>query len=88
MTDVEAHELEQHSSRVANPSKRGHINIDTLSHHFQSGETVTPDKALTVDADDFSIEAEKMILLTGGHVICSDAPPKKKKVDLFFTKNS
>jgi ribosomal protein L15 len=31
------------------------------------------DKPLTVDADDFSIEAVKMIILTGGTVICGKA---------------
>ena len=31
----------------------------------------TLNKALTVEADDFSVEAVKMILLTGGRVVCS-----------------
>ena len=31
------------------------------------------DKPLTIDADDFSIEAVKMIILTGGTVICGKA---------------
>lgn len=72
------------------------VNVDTLSAHFNSGDTVnlqtlkdkklvpakekavkilargTLDKALTVEADDFSIDAVKMIALTGGKAIKLD----------------
>lgn len=69
------------------------INIDTLSLHFENGDTVTLDalkekklippktdyikvlahgkldKHLTVEAQDYSIDAVKMIILTGGKAI-------------------
>lgn len=69
------------------------INIDTLSLHFENGDTVTLDalkekklippktdyikilahgkldKHLTVEVQDYSIDAVKMIILTGGKVI-------------------
>ena len=69
------------------------INIDTLSLHFENGDTVTLDalkekklippktdyikvlahgkldKQLTVEAQDYSIDAVKMIILTGGKAI-------------------
>ncbi len=69
------------------------INIDTLSLHFASGDTVTLealkekklvpaktdyikvlahgklDKHLTVEAQDYSMDAVKMIILTGGKAI-------------------
>ncbi len=69
------------------------INIDTLSLHFETGDTVTLDalkekklvpaktdyikvlahgkldKHLTVEAQDYSMDAVKMIILTGGKAI-------------------
>ena len=69
------------------------INIDTLSNHFETGDTVTLealkekklipsktdyikvlahgklDKQLTVEAQDYSMDAVKMIILTGGKAI-------------------
>lgn len=72
--------------------KKTIINIDTLSEHFASGDTVdlstlkekgllpgkadfvkvlargVLDKHLTVEAQDFSADAVKMIILTGGKV--------------------
>ena len=77
-------------------NKRGIVNIDTLSAHFNSGDEVTLaqliqkglvqknvgrlkvlargtlDKPLTVCADDFSIAAVKMIVLTGGKAVKTD----------------
>ena len=77
-------------------NKRGIVNIDTLSAHFNSGDEVTLaqliqkglvqknvgrlkvlargtlDKPLTVCADDFSIDAVKMIVLTGGKAVKTD----------------
>ena len=74
-------------------SKKGIINIDTLSENFASGDVVDLasltakglisggtdsvkvlarghlDKHLTVEAQDFSADAVKMIILTGGKVI-------------------
>lgn len=74
-------------------SKKGIINIDTLSENFASGDVVDLDtlkakglisngtdyvkvlarghldKHLTVEAQDFSVDAVKMIILTGGKVI-------------------
>lgn len=75
-------------------TKKGIVNIDTLSKYFSSGETVTLDeikkripevskkttyikilargaldKSLTVEADDFSPSAVKMIVLTGGKAL-------------------
>ena len=74
-------------------NKRGIVNIDTLSAHFDAGDEVTLaqliqkglvqknvgrlkvlargtlDKPLTVCADDFSIDAVKMIVLTGGKAV-------------------
>ena len=80
--------------RKTDKTKVGIVNIDTLSHHFKDGETVTLeeikkripevskkttyikvlargtlDKSLTVHADHFSIQAVKMIVLTGGKAI-------------------
>ena len=70
------------------------VNIDTISAHFENGETVTLeevknrvpffnrkatalkvlargelDKKLTFVADDYSMDAIKMILLVGGTVV-------------------
>ena len=77
-------------------NKRGIVNIDTLSAHFDAGDEVTLaqliqkglvqknvgrlkvlargtlDKPLTVCADDFSIDAVKMIVLTGGKAVRTD----------------
>ena len=77
-------------------NKRGIVNIDTLSAHFDAGDEVTLaqliqkglvqknvgrlkvlargtlDKPLTVCADDFSIDAVKMIVLTGGKAVKTD----------------
>lgn len=82
------------SEKVADKTKQGIINIDTLSQCFEKGETVTLeeikkrvarfnkqttylkvlargtlDKALTVEADSFSLQAVKMIVLTGGKAV-------------------
>lgn len=102
MTDSMARANEQKSNRIADPTKKGFVNIDVLATYFSAGETVTLeeikkripnvdknvtfykvlargtlDKPLIVDADAFSIEAEKMILLTGGTVLKSVKPTKK-----------
>ena len=94
MSDEEAESLVEVSHRVVNRSKRGIINVDTLSNYFENDELVTLDevkrrvpgfdkkvtflkvlargtlsKRLIVDADDYSLDAEKMILLTGGRVL-------------------
>ena len=77
-------------------NKRGIVNIDTLSAHFDAGDEVTlaqliqkglvqknvgrlkvlargtVGKPLTVCADDFSIDAVKMIVLTGGKAVKTD----------------
>ena len=74
-------------------TKKGIINIDTISENYRSGDTVTLqsliakklvaknigslkvlargtlDKALTVKAHDFSMDAAKMIVIAGGIVI-------------------
>lgn len=94
MSDEEAEARVEASDREVNKSKRGIVNVDTLSMYFDNDELVTVDevkrrvpgfdkkvtflkvlargtlsKRLIVDADDYSIEAEKMILLTGGRVL-------------------
>ena len=94
MSDEEAEARVEASEREVNRSKRGIVNIDTLSMYFNDGEVVTLDevkrrvpgfdkkatflkvlargtlsKRLIVDADDYSLDAEKMILLTGGRVL-------------------
>jgi len=94
MSDEEAEARIEASEREVNRSKRGIVNVDTLSQYFDNGEVVTLDevkrrvpgfdkkvtflkvlargtlsKRLIVDADDYSLEAEKMILLTGGRVL-------------------
>lgn len=94
MTDKEAEEQVEESSRIADKTKTGIVNVDVLSKVFSAGEKVTLDeikkrvpgfskkttfvkvlarglidKPLTVEADDYSIDAVKMILLTGGTVI-------------------
>ena len=91
-TDAAESMLEQ-DNRVVDKTKKGFVNIDTLSQYFNDGETVTLeevkkrvpgfdknmtfckvlargklDKALTVDLDDYSMDAIKMILVTGGKV--------------------
>ncbi len=96
-TDAAESMLEQ-DNRVVDKTKKGFVNIDTLSQYFNDGETVTLeevkkrvpgfdknmtfckvlargklDKALTVDLDDYSMDAIKMILVTGGKVFT----PKK-----------
>ena len=85
---------------ISDRTRRGIVNIDTLSDSFESGEEITLEdmkarirgfdkrmtyvkvlargtlsKSLTVHADEFSIQAAKMILLTGGKIILT----KKKK---------
>ena len=85
---------------ISDRTRRGIVNIDTLSDSFESGEEIkledmkarirgfdkrmtyvkvlargTLSKSLTVHADEFSIQAAKMILLTGGKIILT----KKKK---------
>ena len=93
LEDEIAQTLVEESVRVADRTKTGIINVDTLEKYFEDGETVTLeeikkrlpgynkvtylkvlargtlDKKLTVEADDYSIEAVKMILLTGGKVL-------------------
>ena len=94
MTDKEAEESVEESSRIADKTKTGIVNVDVLSKTFEAGEKVTLDeikkrvpgfnkkttyvkvlarglidKPLTVEADDYSLDAVKMILLTGGTVI-------------------
>ncbi|MBQ8407554.1 MAG: uL15 family ribosomal protein [Clostridia bacterium] len=92
--DVAAHFVEvKKSEEEKKYAKKCIINIDILSEHFATGETVNLDtlkakgllpqkadfvkvlargmldKALTVEAQDFSADAIKMIILTGGKVI-------------------
>ena len=94
MTDDEAQQSIEESARVADRTKTGIVNVDTLSKNFAAGDKVTLeqvkkrvpgfnkkvtyvkvlargiiDKPLTVEADDFSLDAVKMIVLTGGAVI-------------------
>ncbi|MCH5159354.1 MAG: uL15 family ribosomal protein [Clostridiales bacterium] len=94
MTDEEAEESVEESSRIADKTKTGIVNVDVLSKVFEAGEKVTldeikkrvvgfnkkityvkvlargvVDKPLIVEADDYSLDAVKMILLTGGTVI-------------------
>jgi len=79
---------------ISDRTRRGIVNVDTLSDSFESGEEITLtemkarirgfdkrmtyvkvlargtlSKSLTVHADEFSIQAAKMILLTGGKII-------------------
>ncbi len=86
--------LIESSDKTSDKTKMSIVNIDTLSQHFESGETVTLDeikkrikgfnkqttyikvlargtldKALTVEADSFSPQAVKMIVLTGGTAV-------------------
>lgn len=94
MTDDVAEALVTVSTRKADTTKKGIINVDVLSECFNDGETVTLEeikkrvqgfnkkityvkvlargtlnKKLIVEADEFSVDAKKMILLTGGQVI-------------------
>lgn len=94
MTDDVAEALVTQSTRKADTTKKGIINIDVLSDNFNDGETVTLEeikkrvqgfnkkityvkvlargtlnKKLVVEADEFSVDAKKMILITGGQVI-------------------
>ena len=94
MSDEEAAESVEESSRLSNKTKTGIVNVDVLSKTFAAGEKVTLDeikkrvvgfnkkvtyvkvlargvidKPLIVEADDYSIDAVKMILLAGGKVI-------------------
>ena len=102
ISDEEAAELIEHEvaasldyedSEAPRGTKRGIINIDTLSKNFETDDTVTLealiekglvpkkvgsvkvlargilDKPLTVEAQDFSIDAVKMIVLTGGKAV-------------------
>ena len=92
--DEVAELLVEKKGGVSDRTKTGIINIDTLSQHFEDGETVTLaeikkrvkgfngkvtylkilargtlDKKLTVEADSFSLQAVKMIILTGGKAV-------------------
>ena len=97
MTDSHAEKLiveETVPEVISDRTRRGIVNVDTLSDSFESGEEVTLSemkarirgfdrrmtyvkvlargtlsKSLTVHADEFSIQAAKMILLTGGKII-------------------
>ncbi|MCQ2602513.1 MAG: uL15 family ribosomal protein, partial [Clostridia bacterium] len=94
MNDDTAVKLQKQSDRKANKAIKAIVNIDTISHYFVAGETVTLDelkkrlpnfnkkvtyvkvlgrgkidKPLTVDLDEYSMEAAKMIILTGGTVL-------------------
>ena len=94
MTDKEAEESVEESTRIADKTKTGIVNVDVLSKTFHAGEKVTLneikkrvvgfnkkttyvkvlargviDKPLIVEADDYSLDSVKMILLTGGTVI-------------------
>ena len=46
-------------------------NVDKKATYYKVLARGSIDKPLTVDADDFSIEAEKMIVLTGGKILVS-----------------
>ena len=48
-------------------------NVEKKATYYKVLARGTLDKPLTVDADDFSIEAEKMIIVTGGKVLVSKA---------------
>ena len=85
-------EVEEETEKIYG-TKKGIINLDVISKHFNAGDVVTVnilkekklidkniyfikvlargvlDKPLTVKAQDFSIDAAKMIELTGGHVV-------------------
>ena len=85
-------EVEEETEKIYG-TKKGIINLDIISKHFNAGDVVTVnilkekklidkniyfikvlargvlDKPLTVKAQDFSIDAAKMIELTGGHVV-------------------
>ncbi len=89
----DAPEVAAAAAPAVHGNKRGIVNIDTLSAHFDAGDEVTLaqliqkglvqknvgrlkvlargtlDKPLTVCADDFSIDAVKMIVLTGGKAV-------------------
>ena len=98
MTDEEADSRVIQSTRKADKTKKGIINVDVLSNCFKNGETVTLEeiknrvknfdkkvtyvkvlargalnKRLTVEADEFSVDAEKMILLMGGTVMKTES---------------
>ena len=85
-------EVEEETEKIYG-TKKGVINLDVISKHFNAGDVVTVnilkekklidknicfikvlargvlDKPLTIKAQDFSIDAAKMIELTGGHVV-------------------
>ncbi len=93
MSDVTAATMVERVEGERTAGKKYIVNVDTLSAHFQSGETVNLrtlkerglvpnkagtvkvlargmlDKALTVEAADFSLDAVKMIVLTGGKAV-------------------
>ncbi len=94
LSDERAEHLIVESTRYADPTRKGFVNVDVLSRNFKAGEVVTLDeikkrvkgfdkrmtyvkvlargildKPLIVEGDDFSIDAAKMILLTGGKVL-------------------
>ncbi|MBQ7227484.1 MAG: uL15 family ribosomal protein [Clostridia bacterium] len=98
ITDEVAEKLAMHEHETAfhRGTKKGIINIDTLSESFQSGDTVdiielkekgligknvgyikvlargNLNKSLTVKANDFSLDAVKMIVLTGGAAVIEE----------------
>ncbi len=94
MRDEVATMLIVNGDKSSDKTTQGTVSIDTLSEHFENGETVTLDeikkrvkgfnqkttyvkvlargmldKPLTVEADAFSLQAVKMIVLTGGKAI-------------------
>lgn len=95
MSDEAAADMVEVDKTYSDKTKRGIVNIDTLSEVFNSGECVdlesmkqripylnkrityikvlgrgVLDKPLTVIADEFSMDALKMIFLTGGKAVC------------------
>ncbi len=94
MQDEIATALIEEDEEISDKTKSDIVNIDTLSKHFEDGETVTLeeikkripsvskratcikvlargvlDKKLTVIADSFSLQAVKMIIITGGNAV-------------------
>lgn len=95
MSDEAAADMVEVDKNYSDKTKKGIVNIDTLSEVFNSGECVdldrmkeripylnkkvtyikvlgrgVLDKPLSVIADEFSMDALKMIFLTGGKAIC------------------
>lgn len=106
ITDALARELlsSEETTVISAGSRRGVVNVDTLSRSFDGGDrvdinllkekTLIPydtgylkvlargviDKPLTVYADDFSLQAVKMIALTGGEAVrARTVSPKDKE---------